>query len=206
MAKTILTQLREIVPHRRLTYGESLRVAELQAAKLLALRGVTLPPVSEEVVTDLPRVQVRRVSPFVASGASHWAKGKWQIVVNGSEAPVRQRFTMAHEFKHVIDHPFIGVLYPDTPGQKGYDRAEQVCDYFAACLLMPKAWVKDAYCNRRIQRLDLLARRFQVSQMAMRVRLLQLGIIDSQPRCTPYRRESPESLFTSSSPSERIAA
>lgn len=205
MTKSTLTQLREIVPQRGLTYGESLRIAELQAAKLLALSKVTMPPVAEEVVADLPRLQVRRASPFPASGASHWAKGKWQIVVNGSEAAVRQRFTMAHEFKHVIDHPFIAVIYPDTPGQKGYDRAEQVCDYFAACLLMPRAWVKNAYFNRGIQRLDLLARRFQVSQMAMRVRLLQLGIIESQPRCTPYRREAPTPLFSHASKG-RIAA
>jgi len=194
MAKTILAQLREVVPVRRLTYNESLRIAELQAAKLLALGGVTSAPVPESLITTLPRVQVRRVSPFAASGASQWAGGRWQIVVNGAEAPVRQRFTLAHEFKHAIDHPFRSIIYTDSPGQRGYERAEAVCDYFAGCLLMPKPWVAAAYFDRGIQRLDLLARHFHVSQMAMRVRLLQLGVIEPQPRCSPYRRESMEVL------------
>ena len=53
---------------------------------------------------------------------------------------------------------------------------------------MPKPWVTSAYYNHNVQRIDLLALRFRVSQMAMRVRLLQLGIIEPQPRCTPYYR------------------
>jgi len=206
MTKTVLTQLREVVPMRALTHVESMRIAELQAAKLLAVSGVKAPPVAEAVVTDLPRLQARRISPFVASGASRWSKGQWQILVNGSEAPVRQRFTLAHEFKHVLDHPFIDRLYPDTRGQRGYDRAEQVCDYFAGCLLMPKPWVASAYYDRGIQRLDLLARRFGVSQMAMRVRLLQLGIVEPEPRCSPYRRQAPVQFLAPMSPTEGVAA
>ena len=205
MAMTVLTQLREVVPMRALTRGEAVRIAELQATKLLRLSDVEQPPVPEAIITGLPRIEVRRISPFAASGASHWSKGCWQIVVNGSEAPARQRLTVAHEFKHVLDHPFRHLLYPDVPGQRGYDRAEQVCDYFAGCVFMPKVWVAKAYYDRGIQRLDLLARRFRVSQMAMRVRLLQLGIIEPQARCTPYRREAPEPLLAPWSP-EGMAA
>lgn len=146
------------------------------------------------IISQLPRVKVERVSPLPSSGLSQWSGGSWRIMVNGSEPPLRQRFTLAHEFKHVLDHPFIDHCYPDVVGTRGHERPEQICDYFAGCLLMPKTWVTKAYCDDGIQELRLLARRFAVSQMAMRVRLLQLGLIEPEPRCTPYRRQSADVL------------
>jgi hypothetical protein len=47
---------------------------------------------------------------------------------------------------------------------------------------MPKAWVKALYCHEGIQQLSILARRFGVSQAAMRVRLMNLGLIEPTPR------------------------
>jgi Zn-dependent peptidase ImmA (M78 family) len=86
-----------------------------------------------------------------------------------------------HEFKHILDHPFIDVLYPDTAWTSAHDRAEQICDYFAACLLMPRTWLKKAWT--RTQDPHTLARRFDVSTQAMRVRLLQIGLVEPGPRC-----------------------
>ena len=95
----------------------------------------------------------------------------------------RQRFSLAHEFKHILDHRFVDVLYS---GVRPEDRArwiEQTCDFFAACLLMPRAWVKRAYTTGT-QRLPQLADRFAVSQAAMHVRLTQIGLIDRPERCS----------------------
>lgn len=105
------------------------------------------------------------------------------MFINGAEPAVRQRFSQAHEFKHVLDNPFVHILYPATPGMSLHVRAEQICDYFAACVLMPKIWVRRAWATDRIQDLFKLARGFGVSQTAMRVRLLQLGLMESGPRC-----------------------
>jgi hypothetical protein len=182
--------VRRLMPNRPLTLIEAFSVAERQATKFLALSGIETAPVPDVIISQLPRVKVKRVSPLPSSGLSQWSAGSWQIMVNGSEPPLRQRFTLAHEFKHVLDHPFIDRCYPDVVGARSHERAEQICDYFAGCLLMPKAWVTKAYCDAGIQELRLLARRFAISQMAMRVRLLQLGLIEPQPRCTPYRRAS----------------
>jgi len=185
---SLIAQLRDVVPRRALTHESALRVAELQAAKLLAALVVTEPPVPEFVVAELPRVQVERLSPIPVSGSTHWAKGRWVIVLNGAEPLVRQRFSLAHEFKHVLDNPFIDRLYPALPGASRHQRTEQICDYFAACLLMPRSWVKRAFCDLRLQRLDHLARHFGVSQQAMQVRLLQIGMVDPPPRCRRYAR------------------
>jgi len=187
---SLIAQLRDVVPRRPLGPETALRVAELQAAKLLHALGVTEPPVLESVVSALPRLQVERLSPIPVSGSTHWAKGRWVIVLNGAEPLVRQRFSLAHEFKHVLDNPFIDSMYPGLPGASAPRRAEQVCDYFSACLLMPRPWVKRAYCDLGIQRLDLLSRRFGVSQQAMQVRLLAIGLIDPAARCHRYQRSS----------------
>ena len=182
----IIRSLRDSVPVRPLSMIEAMRVAELQANRLLQLSGLGAAPVPEAVIAQLPKIQVERMTPAPMSGATEWSHGRWLIVLNGAEPGVRQRFSLAHEFKHVLDNPFIRVLYPAVLGQSSADRAEQICDYFAACLLMPRAWVKRLYCDDGIQDLGRLAKRFDVSRMAMQVRLLQIGIVEPAPRCAPF--------------------
>ncbi len=160
---SIITAARDIMPIRPLSFVEALRTAELQAAKLLELSGL-------------------RIIPAPASGASQWSRGRWLILLNGAERPERQRFSLAHEFKHVLDNPFIGVLYPRIGSLSSTERAEQVCDYFAACLLMPRMWVKRSW-TRGMQEPRALARQFDVSRQAMKVRLLQIGLIEPEARC-----------------------
>src|SRR6266699_5657255 len=101
---SIITAARDIMPIRPLSFVEALRTAELQAAKLLELSGLAAPPFPERLITGLPRVQVERIIPAPASGASQWSRGRWLILLNGAERPERQRFSLAHEFKHVLDN------------------------------------------------------------------------------------------------------
>jgi Zn-dependent peptidase ImmA (M78 family) len=53
-------------------------------------------------------------------------------------------------------------------------------------LLMPRPWLKRAYAHG-IQRLPELAARFGVSQLAMQVRLNQIGLTEPAPRCSRSR-------------------
>ena len=122
------------------------------------------------------------MSPFSVSGCTDWAKGTWVIVINGSEPMVRQRFTLAHEFKHILDYRYIDIAYPSTPSLSHRQRTEVVCDYFAGCLLVPRPWLKRTWCGG-MQRLPDLARHFGVSQAAIQTRLLQTGLIDRPQRC-----------------------
>jgi Zn-dependent peptidase ImmA (M78 family) len=148
----------------------------------LELAEVVAPPVPETIIATLPRLQVERMSPSPVSGATQWSQGRWLIVVSGSEPLTRQRFSLAHEFKHILDHPFIGVLYPANRGVSAAERGERICDHFAGCLLMPRPWVKKAWCEG-VQEVPRLARRFGVSTTAMQVRLLQVGLIEPPARC-----------------------
>jgi Zn-dependent peptidase ImmA (M78 family) len=74
------------------------------------------------------------------------------------------------------------VLYRNIPEAARHDAIEQVCDYFAGCLLIPRPWLKKAW-GQRIQSLDALAARFETSQAAMSVRLQQVGLAKQAPRC-----------------------
>jgi Zn-dependent peptidase ImmA (M78 family) len=177
-----ITALRDIMPIRPLSFAEALRTAELQATKLLELSGLSEPPFPESIISELPRVQVERIIPAPASGASQWSRGRWLILLNGSETAGRQRFSLAHEFKHVLDNPFIDVLYPPSGGLSRHERAEQVCDYFAGCLLIPRRWMKRSWTTGT-QEPRALARQFDVSKQAIQVRLLQIGLTEPGSRC-----------------------
>lgn len=186
-----ITTLRALMPDRPLSYPEALTVAELQANRLLELSSITEPPVPNLIITDLPRLDVEYRDNLPMSGYTEWSSGRWHIVLNRSESPLRQRFSLAHEFKHLLDHPYISRSYADIQSMRPEDVAERICDYFAACLLMPKVWVKSLYFHEGIQDVSILARELVVSQAALRYRLDQLGVVPNVPRHRPYRRELP---------------
>jgi Zn-dependent peptidase ImmA (M78 family) len=184
MNPSIVTKLRDIVPLRPLRYSEALRLAELQAQRFVAMAGITQPAVPERIIAELPKIEITRLNPFPTSGASHWAAGRWLVAINGAEPATRQRFSVAHEFKHIVDHRFVKLIYSAFPEKERHAMVEQICDYFAGCLLMPRPWVKRIYCSG-VQEVPELAQRFGVSSAAMTVRLNQIGLIDPTPRCLP---------------------
>jgi Zn-dependent peptidase ImmA (M78 family) len=116
---------------------------------------------------------------------------RWRIAIKAEECRQRQRFSLAHEFKHVLDSPVVGRTHAHLPTDRQKARAETLCDYFAACLLMPRPWVKHDYYGG-LQNIRALARRYYVSQEAMTTRLHELGLIATPrpPRSTS--RGAPE--------------
>lgn len=181
----VLTALRDSVPIRPLTTVESIRIAELQATRFRTLTGHPTGALPEAAIADLPRVEVERMFPAPSSGATQWSLGRWLILLNGAESHVRQRFSLAHEFKHVLDDPFKKIIYSGPSDLAGGDHREVICDYFAGCLLMPRPDLKKVWCGGT-QDIRLLARRFDVSLTAMRLRLTQIGLISAEP---PRRHE-----------------
>lgn len=162
-------------------------MAEGQAVRLLSILDQYEPPVDIGLIAELPRIEVRVVTGrdlAGLSGASEWLRSTshWLIAINGDDAPTRRRFTLGHEFKHILDNPFVNVLYQGLgyPERTVDERAERVCDLFAACLLMPRPWVKRLW-TQGVQDTATLAATFKVSPAAMDLRLQKLGL-------TPPRR------------------
>ena len=182
---SVLSRLRALIPRRCLTNYESLRLAELQANRLLELFTIAGPLVPSELVTELPRLEVRFDPDLPASGTTHWEAGRWVITLNASEPSVRRRFSLMHEFKHVLDHTTRQYLYGDVANNlDAAARAERAADQFAACLLMPKRWIKSEWFSSG-QRPSIAARRFDVSPQALSVRLWKLGMAPDVQRCLP---------------------
>lgn len=100
------------------------------------------------------------------------------IRVAADQYPLRQRFTVAHELgHHVMKH---GDRMRDTAGafsSMNFDPVEVSANRFAAELLMPYVAVEYFVKQEGVTDLEELARRFQVSEVAMRYRLKNLGLL-----------------------------
>ncbi len=187
----ILTSLRSLVPNRRLSFTEALRLAELQANRLLELQGIEGPDVPNEVIAELPRIVVTAEHDLPISGSTHWRAGQWIITLNADEPVVRQRFSLAHEFKHVLDHTTKARLYGDTEhDEEAAERAERAADHFAACLLMPKRWLKHQWFAGG-QQLSRVAGTLGVPSRALSLRLWHLGLVGDTPRCARVSQPLP---------------
>lgn len=183
---SVLAILRQLVPKRELRRSEALRIAELQAARFRAVTGSETGPLEEAVVAALPRIRIeRRTLP--TSGLSYWNGEVWVIALNDSEPAARQRFTLMHEYKHIVDHGATDRLYVATATRPTSEQAEQAADYFAGCVLMPRLLMKRAW-GEGTQSLTALGRLFAVSPRAIEVRLAQIGITEPTTRCAPPRQ------------------
>lgn len=198
MSRGVVASLRDFVPIRPLTRPEAFRIAEMQANRFLKLVNAQRPPVHDDTIAELPRLEVRRLMPFPVSGATQWTNGQWLIVLNANEPETRQRFSLAHEFKHILDHRFIDILYTRIPAHDRPAFTEQLCDYFAGCLLVPRQWLKEAWGNG-IQRPADLAQHFGVSRQAIQVRLSQTGLVGPSRRC---HHSTPNWTLPPSNPSD----
>ncbi len=189
--------LRALLPDRPMHVWEAKRVAEIQAYRMRILLGDLSPNFDTDHIANLPRIDVTTTKDLSASGSTHWQNGAWRIQINQTEALVRQRFTLAHEFKHVLDTPALTTAYCHIREQfDGEHQIEQICDYFAACLLMPKRWVKRLW-GEGIRDLEQLADAFEVSQVAMKRRLEDIGLIDRRNFHRPARQSTDPDWFRS---------
>lgn len=193
----VVKELRALVPHRQLTLSESYTLAEKQANRALQLVGQAQPDVNLGWILELPRVEVRLSPRFKMDGLAGFttfSHGRYVVMVNKNDSHARRRFTLAHELKHLLDYtssPVIhkGLGYGDPARQA--QQVEQICNHFAACLLMPRMWLKRAWFNG-IQDIVALAGLFNVSEEAMSKRLAFLGFLEEpeRPVRTYFRREA----------------
>jgi Zn-dependent peptidase ImmA (M78 family) len=167
------------------------------AQKILEEHGIEEPPIPVEELARLVGAEVqRRPNGPDISGLLYRDDSNPDVVVIGvnlDEAPVRQRFTIAHELGHLLMHPG-RQLWVDRSvrvnlrevGEHGRGGEEREANWFAADLLMPEHMVRTT-AARLAQRRQVtedslvlaLADTFQVSRQAMGYRLLNLGLVSS---------------------------
>ncbi len=160
---------------------QSIRVGARQpsyaANELLEQAGVSTPPVPvEELVKQCGVLLHRGKLPDAVSGCLIELADGALIAVNTKHVTTRQRFTIAHELgHHLLAHTerFHLNLGDGTPAEYNY-RLERAANEFAADLLMPRRLLAQAFQVNPTT--SSLAKIFEVSDIAMGYRLVNLGL------------------------------
>ncbi|MFC8717069.1 ImmA/IrrE family metallo-endopeptidase [Kitasatospora sp. NPDC057198] len=164
--------------------------ADLAARELLEKFQVRTPPVDPVALAERLGVLVvpQKLDDDV-SGMLLRKDGSCVIGVNRSHSAERRRFTVAHELGHLRLHegrPLIldtdtRVNYRNMVSSMATDREEIDANRFAAALLAPEAMVRQAVRSVGFRTAEELVRvlsgRFQLSEIAMTYRLMNLGIV-----------------------------
>jgi len=135
-------------------------------------------PVDPVLIAQSMGLTVGLLNPFTEHGLS----GRFDAVqryigVSSTEAPVRQRFTTAHEIGHyVLNH---GSNFRDAPSSFSSgisDPKEREANQFAAALLMPAEAVRQVIASGRFRLVEEIANLFGVSKVAMSYRISNLNL------------------------------
>jgi hypothetical protein len=173
--------LRGLVPFRRLSYQESLYLAEQQASVLLKLAHVHEPPVPvEQLVQEVGLAAEVRDDPTLTGPGQSWfdsSLGEWIIAVNPNQHSATRAFVIAHEIKHSLDDAFGPTLYRPVDVMTTHERSEHAADYFAVSLMAPRLWVERRW-RRGHEDVTSLADQFGILPACMRLRLASLGLVD----------------------------
>ena len=108
---------------------------------------------------------------------------KLYLGVNSSHSEKRKRFTIAHEIGHFILHSDEPLHYDVKELESLHFRSENISDLneiesnsFAAELLMPEELVRELI-EKGVTSVKKLSEKFNVSEEAMRYRLINLGYL-----------------------------
>jgi Zn-dependent peptidase ImmA (M78 family)/DNA-binding XRE family transcriptional regulator len=154
------------------------------ANELLEKANANTPPIDvRDLCARCGVLVLTRSFPEALSGFVFAYEDGAVIGINVDQPETRQRFTMAHELAHyLLGHHERSSDYEDrfhidlaesTP--PGHDwRAERAANDFAADLLMPRRLMAAAFEESHYP--IALASKFNVSQVAMGIRLLELGL------------------------------
>lgn len=154
------------------------------------------PSVAEQLPINIEQIVENegvRLLPFDfkedISGVLMLENGEATIGYNSNEHRVRNRFTIAHELGHYILHKDDKDLFVDKEFQVLFRlnnadtsaKHEREANEFAACILMPENLIRNEIENSVIDYTDEnfikgLAKKFDVSTVAMSIRLSKLGL------------------------------
>ena len=154
-------------------------VAERQAELLLSAAGIKAPAVPEEIVNAIALIEIRRWAGLSLSGMASRDGPGWVILLRAEDSEMRQRFTLLHELKHIIDEPLVDDVESHTGIDTPYRRSEHLANYFAACVLMPATWVRRDWAWG-LRDHKQLGERYGVHRRGVQVRLSELGLIEAE--------------------------
>ena len=164
--------------------------SDAEARALLAEFAMDAAPIDPvRLAEKLGVIVMPQDMPNDVSGMLLRREGEQVIGVNQKHHVNLQRFTVAHELGHLRLHrgrPLIldtdtRVNFRDTVSSMATDREEMEANRCAAALLAPEPLVRraarEAEFSTAQQLVHLMAVHFEMSDMAMNYRLINLGVI-----------------------------
>lgn len=168
--------------------------AKKEIQKLLIATGITKPPVRlERIVRELNAEVVKKHFPRdLGISAILLKEGDEKVIaVNETHIDTRQRFSIAHEIGHLILHANNAYLtvekgIEDKHLFRRMDETppaviEREANQFAAELLMPEDWIREdfvaLYNKDEKDIVGKLAEKYDVSQVALMYRLMNLNLV-----------------------------
>lgn len=148
---------------------------------------VVAPVDVKAIISEIGLTYVERSMPPGESGYIEYDGWTCTIAVNANDGPQRRRFTAAHELGHFLKHrdllkrqKHLDRLYDEAanrnPERPLEHRHEVQANQFAAALLMPRQTIETAIANG-VSTIAALAKLFDVSALAMEVRLRSLNLL-----------------------------
>ena len=149
---------------------------EKLASEYLAGAGVSEPPVPSNLIDifdESRKVEVRLVPLKALHGVVWLLSGGWIIQLNARDHHRVRRYSMFHEAFHIAHR----ITYPafNKAKVKRASFNEVLADHFAACILMPKDWVKEYW--PKVRDVRAMADLFDVPSSQMRRRLNQFNLL-----------------------------
>ncbi len=173
------TKNREVEVGQMAKYNKNL---ENLAKDILVKNDMLKLPVNLIEIANNNNIEVYYVSlPQGISGAIKYndKKNKFQILIEKNEPESRKRFTLAHELSHYFlqgtyflnEHK----IHYDALYRSGTNETEKKADYLAGALLMNEELLTKLFrINPSIKE---LAKTFMVSESALTVRLMTIGVL-----------------------------
>lgn len=165
-------------------------IIESKANQLLVEARIPAPPVPVEQVANSLGIEIELADIGEDCSGVLVRHGNRAIIgVNKTHPLNRRRFSIAHEIGHFVLHEgdtYIDkgyrVHFRDLESGSGTKGEEMDANAFAAALLMPAEWVRDAFFQQPFELteddvLQMLAQKFQVSTQAMSYRLMRLRLL-----------------------------
>lgn len=158
---------------------------EAMVLGLLDQHAQTKPPVRIERIAKDLGVELRSGDLGDVSGILVRQGSSAVIGINGTQSLQRQRFTIAHELGHFLLHEGITnhvdksyrVNFRSIESSQATNVEEIEANFFAASILMPKKMLDAQSAEEALDNdtsVANLARQFQVSRLAMSLRLANL--------------------------------
>ena len=181
--RPILASVRDLMPSHAICLGRAYLITEQQATKLLKLLRIKQVPVDVGRFGLLPGVSVRlkaRADLQDEQGGSGRSKRAWEIEVCKDDPLPERRHHFAREIKRILDRPTATVVY------KGFHcdderhfkhKIESLQDYFADCLLVPRAALRRLWAAG-LRDIACLAQHFRVPVYVLERRVRHLRLVD----------------------------